>query len=167
MANDHKGPLDPPTDLNNVLDKIENHRHQDKKSNGLNSPLLTQSQNNVLTVFVTVVMTTATIALVFVAVRHFKLHALVAGLTLTTHLPITQASKILDTLTATTDKLPMDMPLALACISKNKMDCPTFTDPILSAIATGLSCFALLIILYHTCHPVAWYHGYKYRQFQL
>ena len=85
LANDHKGPLDPPTDLNNVLDKIENHMHQDEQqSNRLHSPLLTQSQNNILTVFVTVVMTTATIALVFVAVRHFKLHALVAGLTLTT-----------------------------------------------------------------------------------
>ena len=110
---------------------------------------MTKTQSNILVIACTFLATLVGVGPVFLAVRHVKLKALVAGLALVTAAPVTEARN-----SHAATKEPLIMPDKVIC-----------TDPILTGFATAASIAALFIFVYMQCHGLSWLYGYKYHRY--
>ena len=91
---DAKGPLDQPTHLKEIISQIDDTGHREcsqTQAKPKEEPILTKTQSNILVIACTFLATSVGVGLVFLAVRHVKLEALVAGLALVTAAPVTEA----------------------------------------------------------------------------
>ena len=88
------------------------------------------------------------VGLVFLAVRHVKLKALVTGLVSVTAAPVTEARGNQSPVT----KQPLIIP-------------DRVVDPVLTALATAASIAALITFVYMHCAGLTWLYGYKYDRY--
>ena len=152
LFGDIKGPLDQPTHLKEIISLIDDTGCRERSQTQTKSkeePILTKTQSNILVIACTFLATLVGVELVFLAVRHVKLKALVAGLALVTAAPVTEARN-----SHAATKEPLIMPDKVIC-----------TDPILTGFATAVSIAALFIFVYMQCHGLSWLYGYKYHRY--
>ena len=148
-----KGPLDQPTHLKEIISQIGDSGHKEHPQNEdktTEKPLLTKTQNNIMVITCTSLATLVCVGLVFLAVRHVKLKALVTGLALVTAAPVTEARGNQSPVT----KQPLIIPDRVVC-----------TDPVLTALATAASIAALITFVYMHCAGLTWLYGYKYDRY--
>ena len=152
LFGDIKGPLDQPTHLKEIISKLDDtgcRERSQTQAKPKEEPILTKSQSNILVIACTFLATLVGVGLAFLAVRHVKLKALVAGLALVTAAPVTEARN-----SHAATKEPLIMPDKVIC-----------TDPILTGFATAASIAALFIFVYMQCHGLSWIYGYKYHRY--
>ena len=152
LFGDIKGPLDQPTHLKEIFSQIDDtgcREHSQTQAKPKEEPILTKTQSNILVIACTFLSTLVGVWLVFLAVRHIKLKALVAGLALVTAAPVTEARN-----SHAATKEPLIMPDKVIC-----------TEPI-TGFATTASIAALFIFVYMQCHGLSWLYGYKYTNVQ-
>ena len=95
LFGDNKGPLDQPTHLRERVSQLGDSGHREHpqiKVKTTEKTLLTKTQNNIMVITCTFLATLVCVGLVFLAVRHVKLKALVTGLALVTAAPVTEAN---------------------------------------------------------------------------
>ena len=152
LSEDKKAPLDHPTHLKEIISKfgdegklVSSGSQQKDKA----KPLLNKVQTSILLVTCTFLAISVFVALVFLAVKHCKLRALVAGLALSSAAPMTEAKNL-----GPNSKESAHLPNRVIC-----------TDPILTGLATAASIAALLTFVYMQCAGLTWLYGYKYDRY--
>ena len=153
LFGDRKGPLDQPTHLKEIFSQLgdSGHReHPEIKVKTTEKPLLTKTQNNIMVITCTFLATLVCVGLVFLALRHVKLKALVTGLALVTAAPVTEVRGNQSPVT----KQQLIIPDRVVC-----------TEPVLTALATPASIVALITFVYMHCTGLTWLYGYKYDRY--
>lgn len=136
----HEEPVHKPTELRQMIELL-NEEGKRVKPNvnkpGQVEPFMTRVQSQILIVFSITVTTILTVGVVFLTLKHFKLHTLVGGLTLTA----------------------ANLPRGTAKPTSTTVIC---TDPGLTILATAITILGIILYLYTHCKHLTWLKGYKY-----